>query len=48
MSFASQECTGDETSRQLEVNPECLEQESIAEAEFAAVNTANKTMPQAL
>lgn len=33
------------TSRQLEVNPACLEQESIAETEFAVVDTVNKTIP---
>lgn len=56
MSFASQECTGDgfvhdcvqgpvALSRQLVLNTACLEQESIAEGEFAVVDTVNKTMP---
>lgn len=33
------------TSRQLELKPACLEQESIAEAEFAVVKTVKKTTP---
>lgn len=32
-------------SRQLVLNTACLEQESIAEGEFAVANTVNKAIP---